>query len=32
MSMIERLEKFKLDAKDLPDIEYLKKPEIGKKI
>ena len=30
--MIERLEKFKLDAKDLPDIEYLKKPEIGMKI
>jgi|LauGreDrversion4_2_1035121.scaffolds.fasta_scaffold2079322_2 hypothetical protein len=29
MSIIERLEKFKLDAKELPDIEYLKKQEIG---
>ena len=29
MSIIERLEKFKLEAKELPDIEYLKNPEIG---
>lgn len=30
MSIIERLEKFKLETKELPDIEYLKKSEIGK--
>lgn len=29
MSIIESLEKFKLEAKELPDIEYLKKQEIG---
>lgn len=29
MSIIERLEKFKLDSKELPDIEYLKQPDIG---
>ena len=29
MSIIERLEKFKLETKELPDIEYLKISEIG---
>jgi hypothetical protein len=32
MSIIDRLEKFKIDSKELPDIEYLKKPEIGKRL
>jgi hypothetical protein len=31
MSIIDRLEKFKIESKELPDIEYLKHPDIGNK-
>lgn len=29
MSIIERLEKFKLETKEMPDIDFLKQPDVG---